>query len=277
MSSKIPDPKQPASPAAQAFSALEKLMQQLRAPDGCPWDRDQSFKTLLPYTVEEVYEVLHAVETNDDQELKKELGDLLFHIVFYSQIAAEENRFTLEQVVSSVFEKMVHRHPHVFGDEHLASADDVAANWEDLKKREREARGEESTDHSVFAGLSNKLPALLWAKKVQDKMAKVGFDWPDTDGILDKIREEIDELAEARAEGDRDGQKEELGDLLFALVNLARRLDIEPETALRASTHKVEGRFRYIEDQLQHKQQSVEQADLDTMEALWQEAKKLGQ
>ncbi|ABK45592.1 MazG family protein [Magnetococcus marinus MC-1] len=276
MPPKAPNSQDPASLAGHAFTALESLMRQLRAPDGCPWDREQSFQSLLPYTLEEVYEVLHAVETQDHQELKKELGDLLFHIVFYSQIAAEANQFTLEQVVNSVVQKMLHRHPHVFGEESLTSAAEVAANWEDLKKRERQARGEVSEDHSVFAGLSNKLPALLWAKKVQDKMAKVGFDWPDTDGILDKIREEIDELAQARAENDRAGQKEELGDLLFALVNLARRLEIEPETALRACTHKVEARFRYIEAHLQEQGVAVEQASLEEMESLWQQAKKQG-
>nr|CRH04258.1 Nucleoside triphosphate pyrophosphohydrolase mazG [Candidatus Magnetococcus massalia] len=261
--------------AGDAFNDLQELMAKLRSPEGCPWDREQTFNSLLPYTIEEVYEVVDAVEREDDAELKKELGDLLFHIVFYSQIAEEEKRFSLEEVTRSVVQKMVLRHPHVFGETQLESAGDVVANWESFKQKEREASGEKAHSDSVFEGVSNKLPALLWAKKVQQKMAKVGFDWPDTMGILDKIREEIDELTEAREAEDRAAVEEELGDLLFALVNLARRLEIEPETALRSTTHKVVNRFRHIETELQAQGKTTHETDLDTMESLWLDAKKL--
>ncbi|OSM02391.1 nucleoside triphosphate pyrophosphohydrolase [Magnetofaba australis] len=261
------------SPAGRAFAQLEELMRRLRAPDGCPWDQEQTYDSLLRYTIEEVYEVVHAVETGDVPELKKELGDLLFHVVFYSRIAEDNRQFTLADVVDGVVTKMERRHPHVFADEKLDAAQDVTNNWESLKARERAASGQTEPPPSVFDGLSNKLPALLWAYKLQQKMAKVGFDWPDPEGVIHKVREELGELVEARAEGDQHHVKEEVGDLLFSLVNLARHLDIDPETALRHSAHKVQNRFLHVEARLRETGENAHTAGLDRLEALWGEAK----
>lgn len=251
---------------------LADLMARLRAPGGCPWDRAQNHHSLIPYTIEEVYEVIEAVERGDLPGLREELGDLLFHVVFYSQIAAEAGHFTLAEVIREVTAKMVQRHPHVFGQANAESAEAVVPLWEEMKRQEKRA----DPDHpprSVFHGLSGKQPALLWAYKVQQKMAKVGFDWPDADGVGEKVREELAELEEARRTADGDQIEEEMGDVLFTMANLARHLGINPEQALRRSTLKFQRRFRYMEERLHREGRTPEEVSLPELESLWQESK----
>ncbi|MBF0162027.1 MAG: nucleoside triphosphate pyrophosphohydrolase [Magnetococcales bacterium] len=267
----------------RGIQELVELMARLRGPAGCPWDKQQTWHTLVPYTLEEAYEVAEAVESRQAQGLRDELGDLLFHIVFYSRIAQEEGAFTLTEVVRGVVDKMTRRHPHVFAatDDPAASppltAQGVPARWEEIKRQEKSqqktAHGE-STPASLFDDVNSHLPALLWAAKVQRKMGQVGFDWPDADGVLVKVREELEELAAATKEQAPAAMEEELGDLLFTLVNLARHLQVNPETALRHSTRKFQTRFRHMEIRLHQEGQSVETATLAQLEALWQEAKQ---
>lgn len=265
----------PTPPVGEAMTALEQLMARLRAPGGCPWDREQTPLSLLPYTIEETYEVVDAVERGDVAGLREELGDLLFHVVFYSQIAREEGAFTLAEVIHRVTVKMTQRHPHVFGTMNLNSADAVVENWEAIKKDEKAGRGSgEGDDHSVFHGLSPKMPALLWSYKVQQKMHKVGFDWDTPEAVAEKVREELDELAGAHAAKEADAIEEEVGDVLFTMVNLARQLKVNPETALRRATFKFQERFRYMERQLHAAGEKVENTPLERLEELWQEGKR---
>ncbi|MBF0185310.1 MAG: nucleoside triphosphate pyrophosphohydrolase [Magnetococcales bacterium] len=261
------------------MQALAEVMARLRGPEGCPWDKQQSWASLVPYTIEEAYEVAEAVETGQVAGLRDELGDLLFHVVFYSRIAEEENHFSLQEVIRWVVDKMIHRHPHVFavqeGDPPLA--EEVPGRWEEIKRqeksRQRQERGE-SGPASVFDDLNSRLPALLWAAKVQRKMGQVGFDWPDVQGVLGKVREELAELEEACSSAESAAIEEELGDLLFTLVNVARHRHINPEVALRSSTRKFQDRFRYMESRLHQAGQAVSSASLEQLEALWQEAKQ---
>lgn len=257
-------------------------MARLRGPVGCPWDKQQTWKTLLPYTIEEAYEVAEAVETGHVDGLRDELGDLLFHITFYSQIAQEQGLFSLEEVIRGVVTKMTRRHPHIFA--HSAQADGaglptaqaVPARWEEIKRQEKTAQRENNGERgpaSLFDDLNSHLPALLWAAKVQRKLGQVGFDWPDATGVMEKVREELAELEEARQRDDADAMEEELGDLLFTLTNLAGHLHINSEMALRRATHKFQARFRIMESRLHQAGQSVETATLDALERLWQEAK----
>ncbi len=266
-----------------ALQELVGLMARLRGPEGCPWDRQQTWKTLVPYTLEEAYEVVEAVETHQVDGLRDELGDLLFHVTFYSRIAEEEGLFSLAEVIQTLLTKMTRRHPHVFGP--LATdngteqpvAQEIPARWEEIKRQERsqqrEARGQ-AGPASLFDDVNSRLPALLWAAKVQRKMGQIGFDWPDDEGVMAKVREELAELDQARQDRDPEAMAEELGDLLFTLVNLARHLQINPETALRGSTRKFQNRFRRMETRLHQVGQSVETATLAQLEALWQETKR---
>ncbi|MEO5340168.1 MAG: nucleoside triphosphate pyrophosphohydrolase [Magnetococcus sp. MYC-9] len=271
----------PLSSVGLALQELAGLMARLRGPDGCPWDKQQTWHSLVPYTIEEAYEVAEAVENRQTGELRDELGDLLFHITFYSQIAQEAGLFSLEEVIRGVVTKMTRRHPHVFaptadGDGQPA-AHEVPGRWEEIKRqeksRQRLASGE-SAPASLFDDINSHLPALLWAAKVQRKMGQVGFDWPDAAGVLNKVHEELAELEEARHKNDPAAMEEELGDLLFTLVNLARHLQINPESALRHSTRKFQARFRNMETRLHQAGQSVATATLAQLEALWQEAKR---
>ncbi|MBF0369495.1 MAG: nucleoside triphosphate pyrophosphohydrolase [Magnetococcales bacterium] len=265
--------------SSEAIQELETLMQRLRAPDGCPWDRKQTHHSLLPYTIEEAYEVAEGVESGDPAELKEELGDLLFHIVFHSEIARENGTFTLEEVIRHITTKMTNRHPHVFGskEETLATPDQVVDQWEEIKRREKADREDKRSPQtlSVFDGLSGKLPALLWAHKVQRKMAKVNFDWTEIEPVWKKVHEELGELEEAHAQQDQEGMEGEFGDLLFVLVNLARHMNVNPEAALRRTTIKAQSRFRYIEEHLQQQDKLVEDEDLAALEELWQDSKRL--
>ncbi|MEO5377476.1 MAG: nucleoside triphosphate pyrophosphohydrolase [Magnetococcus sp. DMHC-6] len=263
----------------QAIEQLEGLMARLRAEDGCSWDREQTHKTLLPHTLEEAYEVVEAVEVGNDSGLKEELGDLLFHIVFHSQIAQEEGRFSLSDVITGITEKMRARHPHLFGSEvgTLTEPAAVVRRWEEIKQLEKEQKRQEkgSAKHtpSIFDGINSRLSALLWSSKVQREMARVNFDWSNVKDIYAKIDEELDELKQAHRQGDPKAMEEEMGDLFFVLVNLCRHLEINPELALRWVTLKVQKRFRYIEARVAQMGQSVVETDLERLEALWQESK----
>ena len=267
------------------FDDLVALMARLRSPEGCPWDREQTYETLAPMLLEEAYEAFEAVEQAREGrplELRDELGDLLFQIVFYAQVASEQGEFTIDDVTSAIHAKMVRRHPHVFAD---AQADDAAAvlrNWEAIKAEEKRQAGkdDEARDESLLDGVSTKAPALMEAHQLSTKAARVGFDWQHLDDIFAKLHEEIDELRaaisqqSADAEGGHTQVREELGDLLFAVTNIARHLRVEPEAALKATNRKFRRRFHFIERSLQARGRSMEAATLDEMETLWQEAKK---
>ena len=273
------------------FSDLVALMARLRSPDGCPWDREQTYATLAPMLLEEAYEAFEAVEEAREgrpAELRGELGDLLFQIVFYAQVAAERGEFTIDDVVEAIHTKMVRRHPHVFGDASAQDSAEVLRNWEAIKAEEKRAAGQtESTkDSSLLDGVSTKAPALMEAHQLTTKAARVGFDWQNVEQIFDKLHEEVDELKAAIEEsraGDGDDVetreaghervREELGDLLFVVTNIARHLKVEPEAALKLTNRKFRRRFRHIERGLEAQERTLDAATLDEMEALWLEAK----
>ncbi len=249
-----------------AFDELVGVMARLRRKDGCPWDREQSHESLKPYIIEETYEVLDAIDRKDDDELREELGDLLLQIVFHAQIAAEQSRFTMDDVAAAIVEKLKRRHPHVFGNVEVEDSREVLRNWEEIKK-------EEGKD-SVLEGVPDGLPALLKAQRVQEKVRRVGFDWESIGGTFDKVREEIGELEKAVKDGDQAGIEDEFGDILFSLVNVARFLDINAEESLRQTTKKFSHRFRYIENRVEEKgERPIEEYSLEELDALWNEAK----
>lgn len=245
-------------------------MAQLRAPEGgCPWDRAQTYATIVPYTLEEAYEVADAIDRDDRQALKKELGDLLFQVVFYAQLAREEAAFTFEDVVEAITEKMIHRHPHVFGDVEYANQAEQTAAWEQLKRAEQE-----SPSTSQMDGVPRTLPAMARAIKLQRKAAQVGFDWATLTPVLDKMQEELSEIRGVLEAADSAERiHEEVGDFLFATLNLARHLNVDPESALRATNNKFERRFRYIEARLGESGRNCAQSSLAEMDALWERAK----
>ncbi len=252
------------------IDALLAIMARLRTPEGgCPWDLEQDFKTIAPYTVEEAYEVADAIEREAYGELKDELGDLLFQVVFHARMAEEESRFAFADVVEAICAKMIRRHPHVFEAEDGRDADDQIRLWEEMKAAERAAKGQTSVLDDVPVGL----PGLTRAVKLGKRAARVGFDWGAAADVLAKIEEESQELAEAADSGDARHMEEEFGDLLFNMGNLARKLDIDPEAALRRANEKFRTRFNYIEEKLGER---LGEADLDEMDALWNEAKKKG-
>lgn len=262
---------------------LLQLMARLRHPEhGCPWDLKQSYASIVPYTLEEAYEVADAIERGDFDHLPGELGDLLFQVVYYSQLATEEGRFGFAEVVDGITSKLIRRHPHVFPDGDLYAAPDAARleeaavkqRWEELKAEERAAKAAAPEQLSLLDDVPQALPALSRAAKLQKRAAQVGFDWPDALPVLDKVREELDEVLEAMSENDPQAIAEELGDLLFAVANLARHLKVEPEAALRAANGKFERRFRFIEQALREAGRPIENCSLDELDALWGEAKK---
>jgi MazG family protein len=267
------DSNAPVRPVGPAFEAFVALIARLRAPGGCPWDREQTHASLKPMTIEEAYEVLEAIDGGDDAELAGELGDLLLQVVFHSQIAADEGRFTVADVIARVSEKMVRRHPHVFADETARTSGEVLRNWEAIKEAEqaRAGRPEGSMLDSVSAGL----PAAMEAYQMTTKASRVGFDWPDAASVLAKLDEETAELREAVAAGGAADARvaEELGDLLFAAVNVARLLGHDPESALKAANRKFRRRFRHIEERLRAAGRKPAEATLAEMDALWEEAK----
>ncbi|WP_420469602.1 nucleoside triphosphate pyrophosphohydrolase [Brevundimonas sp. FT23042] len=250
---------------------LNAIMARLRAPvGGCPWDVEQTFETIAPYTLEEAYEVADAIERKDWTELKSELGDLLFQVVFHARMAEEQGLFVFDDVANAIADKLERRHPHVFGDE-AAKADGVAqkARWEDIKAAERAAKAQ----HGVLDDVPVGLPALARAAKLTKRAARVGFDWPSTDEVFDKLHEEVAELRAEIAAGDLDKAKGEVGDLLFVVANLARKLGVEPEDALRGCNAKFVRRFAFIEAELAKAGKTPEQSDLAEMDGLWDAAK----
>jgi len=254
---------------------LIEIMARLRDPKtGCPWDIEQTYETIAPYTIEEAYEVADAIATGDFDELKAELGDLLLQVVYYTQMSAEDGRFDFDDVANAISDKMVARHPHVFGNESRdKSAAEQTRDWEKIKAEERAAKGQAQA--GVLDGVALGLPALLRAVKLQKRAARIGFDWPETGQVLDKIKEEIVELQEVAGQSS-DKSEEEFGDLLFVLANYARHLSIDPEQALRRANGKFVRRFEYIEAALKAQNRAPESSDLEEMDALWDEAKAKG-
>jgi len=271
-------------PGKQTGAEVQKLvglMQRLLAPGGCPWDREQTLETLVPYLVEETYEVVDALADGDPDDHREELGDLLLQIVFQAELRAAEGRFGIDDVARGIVAKLVRRHPHVFvlpgtlgGSQtpdlvDVAGADDVLANWAKLKAAEKAEKGK----HGALHGIPRSAPALLRATRAGEKASAVGFDWPDADGPRAKIEEELRELDEARAAGDRAAMQSELGDVLQAVVNLGRKLGLDPEAALRASTDRFARRFRHIEEALAASGRAVADASPEEQDRLWDEAK----
>jgi ATP diphosphatase len=259
--------------SSRDIANLIEIMARLRTqPDGCPWDLEQTFETIAPYTIEEAFEVADAIARKDlDTGLPDELGDLLLQVVFHSRMAEEQERFDFGDVVLAITEKLIRRHPHVFGDAGRHTPDEVKTLWQEIKAKERAARGETGTPRTLD-GVLTALPSLMRAQKLQEKAAKVGFDWANARDVLDKIAEEAAEIAPVL--DDRDAAAEEIGDLLFAAVNLARHAKVDAESALRSANIKFERRFQSIEDALARQNRKPADATLDEMEELWKDAKR---
>jgi MazG family protein len=253
-------------------------MNRLRAPGGCPWDAEQTYQSLSQYLLEEAYETFDAIQeadqTGDTTNLREELGDLLLQVVFHSTIGAERGDFTIDNVAAGVTQKLTLRHPHVFGDAKLARAQDVLDNWDQLKADERAASGKvEKVKESILDEVPVHFPALLEGLKLTKKAAKVGFDWENADQIFDKLDEEVAELKEAISNGESGNAAEEIGDMLFVVMNLARHLEVEPETALKKTNRKFRERFKFIENELKSESKDLESATLKEMDDLWNKAK----
>jgi tetrapyrrole methylase family protein/MazG family protein len=258
-----------------SIDKLVEVMAQLRSDQGCPWDREQTHQTLKQFLLEESYEVLEAIDAGDDAELCKELGDVLLQVVFHAQIANEEGRFNVDDVCRAVVDKLIHRHPHVFGDVEVDGADEVVTNWERIKRAERSGA---DTTASVLDGVPKLLPALLRAQRVQEKASRVGFDWAQISGPLEKVSEEFEELRRewdppAKSTKTQARRAEELGDLLFALVNVARFQKFSPEDVLRQAVEKFERRFRAMEESLKARGRMLEECDLEEMDQTWEQVK----
>ena len=269
----------------KTFADLVALMDRLRSPEGCPWDREQTYTTLAPMLLEEAYEAFEAVEdavAGQPSGLRDELGDMLFQIVFYAQVARERGDFSIADVTDTVHSKMVRRHPHVFGDAQAENATEVLRNWEAIKEEEKRAAGTGLANNaSILDGVPAKAPALIEAHQLSTKAARVGFDWQRIEDIFDKIQEELDELRAAirihsasQQETDHTLIREEIGDVLFAVTNIARHLQVEPEAALKLTNRKFRRRFRHIEESLRARGQTFSATTLEELETLWQEAKQ---
>ncbi|HON10398.1 MAG TPA: nucleoside triphosphate pyrophosphohydrolase [Chitinispirillaceae bacterium] len=250
---------------------LIDIVAKLRSPGGCPWDREQTHKSILSCFLDEMYEFFEAVDEKDDYKMKEELGDLLLQIVLHSRMAEEEGKFSIEDVAYEICEKLIRRHPHVFGETQVSSSTEVIHNWERIKK------GEKGKEHRKYLvdDIPEALPALFKAEKMQRRVARVGFDWKDTKPVFDKVEEEFREFREAILKGDQENADEELGDILFALVNVARHHRISAEDALRRTTVKFSGRFRYIEDRFRESGKDISGATLEEMDRYWEESKKI--
>jgi MazG family protein len=294
------------STTGERFERAVAIMERLRAPGGCPWDREQTFDSIKPYTLEETYEVLEAIDNRDWDELPGELGDLLLQVLFYSEMAKEQGSFSIDDVLDRLSRKLVDRHPHVFGDTRADTSAEVKRNWEALKVEERKKRlgetagegaGAGKTAPSILAGISSSMPALLEAHKLSSRAAQVGFDWPDMEGLFAKLGEETAELRQHLQEFPAPGPRpegrgvagsgrqtipeelrirleEEVGDLFFVLVNIARYLSLDPESALRKTNRKFRRRFQWMEQRLQESGNTPERASMDELESLWQKAKQ---
>ncbi|HOP64904.1 MAG TPA: nucleoside triphosphate pyrophosphohydrolase [Spirochaetota bacterium] len=247
---------------------LKEIAAILRAENGCPWDREQDFVSLKPYLIEEAYEVIDAIDKNDMTEFREELGDLLYQVYAHAQIAAEESLFTVEDVAQGIVDKLVRRHPHVFGDEDINDSKGVKDRWEKIKKEEKAGR------RSVLAGIPRHLPALTMASRVQEKVSHVGFDWEKIDDAILKIDEELEEFKEAVSSESNEKMKEEAGDILFSIVNVLRFRGIDPEDALRGTVNKFMKRFSYIEEKSAEQGKSINSMTLEEMDSLWEDSKK---
>ncbi|HEX6879648.1 MAG TPA: nucleoside triphosphate pyrophosphohydrolase [Terriglobales bacterium] len=289
----------------ERFERAVGIMAKLRAPGGCPWDREQTFDSIKPYTLEEAYEVVEAIDKRDWEELVGELGDLLLQVLFYSEMAQEDGKFSINEVLDTLSNKLINRHPHVFGDVVAETSGQVLKNWEAIKAEEKKKRLEqgggksaspEEKPESILAGISSGVPALMEAHKLSSKAAHVGFDWPNIEGLFDKLKEETEELrAEVKqipapgpvpvgrgvagAKGSavpeelRNRLEDELGDLFFVLVNVARYLSVDPESSLRKTNRKFKRRFQFLEEQLRVQGKKLEETSIDDMELLWQQSK----
>ncbi len=260
---KFPVPK---LPPGEAFSRLVEIMARLRAPGGCPWDREQNFDTIKPYLLEETYEVMDAIDSRDWNGLAEELGDLLLQSVFFAQMASEEGRFDIGDSLDAINCKLIRRHPHVFGDGSANTADDVKRKWDEIKKAEK------PRSQGLLAGVPRTLPALVEAQQIASRAATAGFDWENVDQVFDKLNEE---LAELKAAASREEREDELGDMLFVMVNIARFLKVDPEQALRRTNAKFRRRFSYVEQGLAAEGKAPQDATIEEMESLWQAAKNL--
>jgi MazG family protein len=286
------------SNTGERFQRAVDIMYRLRAPGGCPWDREQTFDTIKQYTLEETYEVLEAIELRDWDELPGELGDLLLQVLFYAEMAKEEGRFSIDDVLERLSAKLVRRHPHVFGEVEAENSAQVLRNWEAIKQQERAEKDESHASKPLLDSVSSAMPALLESLKLSNKAAQVGFDWPNIDGIFDKLQEETRELQHEVAKipapgpqpigrgvaGARESNtppelqerlQDEVGDLLFVLVNLARYLNVDPESALRRTNRKFRARFAHVEDKLREQGKRFEDSDINEMEHYWQSAKHI--
>ncbi len=252
------------------FDALVKVVAELRGPMGCPWDRQQDHRTLRKYLIEETYEVVEAIDHGSPDKLKEELGDVLLQVLLHAQIASEEGRFNIADVCEHIRTKLIRRHPHVFGGVEVSSVDEVLSNWEDIKSREP---GKEDAN-SAISGVPNSLPALMRAAEVSKKAARVGFEWLNLEGVLAKLKEEVAETEEAIASGEQSRIKHEIGDLLFAVVNIARWLRIDPEEALREMLERFRVRFEAIENQARSEGRSISDMTIEEMDAVWNAAKE---
>jgi MazG family protein len=261
------------------FEKLVEIMATLRGPNGCPWDRQQDFNSLKPMLVEEVYEVIEAIETNDFDGLSEELGDLLLHIVFQAQLGKEAGRFDINTVIQKISDKLVRRHPHVFGNQPASTPEEVVRNWEAIKAQEKaeKLKDRPPEQRSRLDGIPGKLPALHEAHQISSRAVRAGFDWPDVEGVFEKLQEEVLELKEVISESGGDGRRErledEIGDMLFCMVNIARFLKIDSESALKRANRKFKTRFQYMESELARQGKSLEETSLAEMETLWQKAK----
>jgi MazG family protein len=285
----------------ERFERAVAIMERLRAPGGCPWDREQTFDSIKPYTLEETYEVIEAIDNRDWNELTGELGDLLLQVLFYAEMAKEQGTFSLDDVLDRLSNKLIDRHPHVFGEVKADTAADVKRNWEALKTEERKKRSGDGTSDaaagrpSILAGISSAMPAMLEASKLSSRAAQVGFDWPNIEGLFEKLDEETKELREHLRESEplypqgrgiagsgrqplpenlRERVEEEVGDLFFVLINLARYLSVDPELALRGTNRKFKRRFQWMEQRLSESGRSADQAEMNELETLWQSAKR---
>lgn len=262
--------------AGEAFQRLVDIMRRLRGPDGCPWDHEQTIQSLRGFVLEEAYEVLDAIDRSDHDALRGEIGDLLFEGVFLAQIEADDGRFTIADSIRSISDKLIRRHPHVFGDEHtrerprVKTAGKVVEQWEEIKAREQKSAGE---PQSLLKGVPKTMPALLRAHEIGTRVAAVGFDWPTTVDVIDKIEEEVAELRHSVRNEGRERAEEEMGDLLFSIANLARKLGIEPESALRRANEKFSVRFEALEREFEQQGRVIQNATLEEMEKVWRQIK----
>jgi MazG family protein len=260
------------SNTGEKFQKLVEIMGRLRAPGGCPWDREQTFDTIKPFTLEETYEVLDAIDRRDWPDLAEELGDFMLQAVFYAQMASEQDLFTIGDALDAINSKLIRRHPHVFGDQSAETAGDVKRIWGDVKAAEKKEKGRE--DHGLLSSVPRALPALVEAQQIASRAAAVGFDWENSTQVVEKLHEELAELHEAQLNASQDELENEIGDLLFVIVNLARFMKVDPEQALRRTNSKFRRRFGFIENKLAEAGKTLADSNIDEMEALWQQAKK---